>query len=240
MNVDIPEENYLDTTFINLINNLEIENFSNILIYFIENYSSIYNEENFENFSRIISSEIKSEIPLKNIWRQIKYLINQGVYSRLSKAFLNNLLSLGFSEEKLNTLREIQKKNLDKIIQILNKDQVHIDSNIIKGKNRIIDVEIKTEMPSFTTNYNYMNEFDDNENEDIKKQNLHLNFVLDRNTSSENNIKNEEKFKKSETGNGNLLGLELFQNLSIKMNKNQLVSFYEQIEKIQESLDKLG
>ena len=52
--------------------------------------------------------------------------------------------------------------------------------------------------------------------------------------SSENNLKNEEK---SKSNNG---GVGIFKNLSIKMNKNQLVNFYGEIEKIQESLDKLN
>lgn len=227
-NDEITEENYLDPTFINIVNSLELENFQNILTYFIDNYSCILSEENFENFSKIISQEIKSDIPLNNICRQMKYLINRGIYSRLSKAFLGDLLSLGFDEDKLNLLREIQKKNLEKILKVLHNDQMQSESNIIKGQNRIIDVNVKTEMPSFTTNYNFLDEFDNEVNEDIKKQNIYMNFTLDKNIFSEN-IRDNKDGK-----NGN------YKNLTLKMNKKMLGNFYAEMEKIQESLDKLG
>lgn len=73
------------------------------------------------------------------------------------------------------------------------------------------DFEVKTEMPVFNTNYKIKNE--KSMNNDIKKQNLILNLKL-----------------QDEVGPNNLI---------LQMDKAQLINFYEEIEKIQEKLDKL-
>jgi hypothetical protein len=66
-------------------------------------------------------------------------------------------------------------------------------------------------MPVINTNYKIKTE--SSMNDDVKKQNLIINFNL-----------------QSESG---------LNNLFFEMNKAQLINFYEEIEKIQEKLDKL-
>lgn len=243
INDNIPDANYLDENFINLLNSISNENFNAIFIHLIENYSAVASQSDFNQFSKLSLSEINSEIAFNNFYRQIKYLINKGVYLRLSKKFLMELINLGFSEEKVNLIRDIQKANLDKLLNLINKSEKDSNNNSIKGLHKIIDVEVKTEMPSYNTNYETFkaeNGNSDNYNEDIKKQNVYLNLKLDKKHFGENNFinnNNNNSINNSLAAGSNEIGL--FQNLNVKMNKVQLAAFYAEIEKIQESLDKL-
>lgn len=246
-NKELIDANYVDENFINLINELKQENFTSLFTYFVDNHNSITTQTDFSEFIKILNSEFKTEIYFANFYRQIKYLINKGVYYRLSKKFLMELISLGFSEEKVASMRDIQKASLDKLLEINNKAEKDSNNNLIKGVNTIIDVEVKTEMPSYNTNYETFKL--DNENiginEDIKKQNVYINFKLERQHFGENNLIKSNQLNNSinkgfETNSTvKICEIGLFQNLNIKMNKVQLASFYQEIEKIQENLDKL-
>ncbi len=237
-NTEISDKNYLDENFINSINSLNNDNFSTLFTYFIENYNAITSQSDFSQISNILISELKTDISFNNFYRQIKYLINKGVYLRLSKKFLVDLINLGLEEDKVSIIRDIQKANLDKLTELINKSQNDSNNNYIKGINKIIDVEIKTQMPIYNGNYEaFINNEEkgkiDN-NEDVNKQNVFINFKLNAKNICENNFKNNENANNKSKGN-----LGYFQNLNIKMNKVQLAEFYAEIEKIQENLDKL-
>jgi hypothetical protein len=209
-----------------------------LFTYFIENYNAITSQSDFSQISNILISELKTDISFNNFYRQIKYLINKGVYLRLSKKFLVDLINLGLEEDKVSIIRDIQKANLDKLTELINKSQNDSNNNYIKGINKIIDVEIKTQMPIYNGNYEaFINNEEkgkiDN-NEDVNKQNVFINFKLNAKNICENNFKNNENANNKSKGN-----LGYFQNLNIKMNKVQLAEFYAEIEKIQENLDKL-
>jgi len=240
---DASYTHYFDENFINLINSLSNEKFSSIFTYCIENYSPVASQSDFSKVAKILGSEIKSDISFNNFYRQIKYLINKGIYFRLSKKFLIELINLGgLKEEKVNVIRDIQKANLDKLLDLINKAEKDSNNNSIKGINKIMDVEVLTEMPSYNTNYEHFKCEDEssayNGNEDIKKQNVYLNFKLDKKHLGENN------FNIYDNNNDGLAvaasnEIGFFQNVNVKMNKVQLAAFYAEIEKIQESLDKL-
>ena len=220
---------YLDEKFITLMNSLDSETFSSLFSYLIKNYSANLSIGKLSDFSKIINSEIKADIDFSNIYRQFKYIINKGTILRLSKKFLTELFNLGLEEDKVNLIKETQKIHLDKLIEILNINQKDSDNNHVKEINKIIDVDIKTEMPIYTSNYQcFAGDNLNSMNNDIKKQNIYLSLKIDKKTTEKKEVFNEDLEKNI-----------FYQNLNIKMDKTQFTKFFAEIEKIQESLDKL-
>jgi hypothetical protein len=111
------DQNYLDNEFVNIINIMENEKFAELINLFLENYENSLSHERLTYYTKIISSSIL-DIDSHKLMRQIKYLINKGVYNRLSKKFKNDLLQLLLDEEKIDTLIEIERFHLDKIRKI--------------------------------------------------------------------------------------------------------------------------
>jgi hypothetical protein len=208
------DQTYLDENFIRSVNFLDDEKFSQFINYLLENYEDDTDQNKISIYSKIISSLFGGQlIPDENhFYRQIKYLVNKGVYNRVSKKFKNDLLSLEISETKIEIVVEAIKPHLEKIYN-LNKIKDQISTNLI-----VTDFEIKTEMPVSTSKYEMINEVG-SLNEDTKKQNVILKF----------NLKNKLVIK-DKLSNGNLV---------FQMDKTKLIDFYEQVEKIQEKLDKL-
>lgn len=198
------DKSYLDDNFISKINNLDNENLSGLFNLILDDLTNEINNEKISSINNIISALFGNEINSTLFFRQAKYLINKGLYNRLSKKYRNDLLSLNFNQEKTDLLIELMKTYIDKIAEINKKSEMKED--IVK------DFEIQTTMPVYTTNYHIKEE---KLNEDYKKQTLTLKLELENKNSNNNK--------------------ELF----IEMNKSQLVNFYEEIEKIQEKLDKL-
>jgi len=237
---DLADQIYLDENFISLINSINNEKFTILFTYFIENYNSITSQTDLNDFIKVLNSEIKSDITFNNFYRQIKFLINKGVYLRLSKKFIVDLINLGINEEKVNIIRDLEKAHLDTLIELITKSQNESNNNYITGINKIIDVEIKTEMPAYNTDYETF-KYEGGElknNNDIKKENLYLNFKLDKKNCGEFDSTSKIKIIENSFEDFNE-GFGLFQNFGIKLNKVQLASFYSEIEKIQENLDKL-
>lgn len=249
--IDSEDLSYLDANFVNILNSISNERFRAFFSAMVDNYQPVCSQTDFLESSHLLNSEINaisSDIESQAFFRQIKYLINKSVYLRLSKKFLFDLINLGIDEDKVNTIKEIQKANLDKLIELLNISKNDSDKNSIKNINKIIDIELKTEMPVFST----VNKLEINEtlkNEDAKKQNIIMTFKLDKKYPSENkhgnvNI-NSNNINNKNPGN-NISNKHIsnnsdfFQSLNIKMDKIQLAKFYSEIEKIQETLDKLS
>ncbi len=74
------------------------------------------------------------------------------------------------------------------------------------------DFQINTEMPVSYSNYEVSSQYKEAKNVDYKKQQINFNFTVHDGSDKE---------------------------IFFSMNKGQLLNFYEEIEKIQEKLDKL-
>ncbi len=198
---------YLDEAFVKKINNCDLERLSSVLNYMLENYKDEVNSEYLNKMNKAVSSLLTSESDSNNFSRQLKYLINWAVYSRISKKFKNDLLALNFENRAIELICSSVREYLE---EINNQNKI----NDLKNNSFIIkDFEIKTEMPIIQTKYEIKNNSD--KNEDLKKQKLLLKLNIQQNNPTE------------------------YQSLVLEMDKNKLISFNEEIEKIQEKLDKL-
>jgi len=208
---------YLDVLTISKINKLEMNKFIDITKEIIQGLNYNVSFDKLNNFSTLIQNYI-GEANSLTFYRELRYLINKGVFNKISKKFKADLLELGFSQEKIDVFCDLLKNYIESFNEFNKQEE---KSNLYELK----DFQVKTEMPVNYTNYPIKTENIVNvTNNDMKKQNLIFNFVTtDKNKSSET-----EKSEKSET-----------KNLIFEMDKTQLSSFYEEIEKIQEKLDKL-
>jgi len=198
---------YLDSLTIKKINRLDMNKFIDITKEIIQGINYEVSYDRLNNFSNLIHNYIGEDNSL-TFYREIRYLINKGIFNKLSKKFKAEMLELGFSQEKVDVFCDLLKNSIETFNEF-NKNQDKY--NVVELK----DFQVKTEMPVNFSNYplqssNVVN----NVNNDMKKQHLIFNFVTSDN--------------KSET-----------KNLIFQMDKSQLGSFYEEIEKIQEKLDKL-
>jgi hypothetical protein len=201
---------YLDSNFVYLINNCEIDRLQTFFNFALENYSVENDQSKINSIQNIISALFGNDIESNNIYRQVKYLINKGCYNRLLKKFKNDLINLEFKESRVELILESIKNHYERIVELQKKDELN-------NYQSIINFEIKTEMPVMNTNFKITND-DGDFNKDLKKQNILMKFQLDKKNCDDSN-KNDE--------------------ILIQMDKTQLVNFYEEIEKIQEKLDLL-
>lgn len=206
---------YLDENFVRIVNFLNEEKFSQFIHYLLENYEDdVTDQHKISLISKIISSLFGSQVipDANHFYRQIKYLVNKGVYNRVSKKFKNDLLNIEISETKIDIVVDALKLHLDRINHF-NKSNDQISTNLI-----VSDFEIKTEMPVGSSKNEMINEVGCL-NEDIKKQNVIIKFNLKSKLLQNGKLKND--------------------NLVFQMDKPKLIDFYEQVEKMQEKLDKL-
>jgi len=202
--VDEAKNIYFDTQFIQNMNELENYHFSQLISLVIENLSYDINHEKLSYISKIFHTIFAVEKNPLNIYRKLKSLIHCCIYNRFSKKFKNEMLTLGFKQDKLDILCDLVKPNIDSL-----NDKLKIS----ELTSYLKDFEIKTEMPISFTNYKISTENKDIQNIDYKKQSLNMNLTIN------NNRENKEIF--------------------FEISKSQLLSFFEEIEKIQEKLDKL-
>lgn len=200
------DKNYLDENFVERINNTDNEALHSLLTFLVENYETELTYEQIELFNNKCKSIYENSLNSENFIRQIKYLINKGIYGRIIKKFKNDLLELGISQEKIDIISEVFKKyyeiNLEKNENFNKKNDLYLK-----------DFDMFTEMPCHFSDYNLFK--NDEKNEDIKKQNLFINLRL-----TEGN--------KNDT------------NQIIAFDKNKMIAFFEQIEKMQEIIDKMS
>lgn len=199
------DQEYLDDAFIERINNTENEALSSLLNALLQNYESEFTYEKIEKFNNLCKTIYANEVNAEHFLRQLKYLFNKGIYGRINKKYRADLAALKIEEEKIGILAEAQKK--------------FYEQNIKKNEERnkeeyyhVKDFDMLTEMPIHYSDYKIYNE--ENRNDDIKKQNLFINFKL-----SEGDKEN---------------------NCLLSIDKEKLIGMYEQIEKLQEKLDKLS
>ena len=198
------DKDYLDEVFIKRINNTDTNSLLSLVKLLLENYKTELNYEQIQYFSDQLKS-LYDEQDVDNFIRQLKYLINKGIYNRITKRYKNELIELGIEQEKVEAISNLQKQY----------QEINFDKNEKNVKNNTIylkDFDMYTEMPVHYSDYKINNE--DQENPDIKKQNIILNLNLS------NNEKDEHKI--------------------LEIDKQKMINLFEKIELIQEYLDKLS
>ena len=198
------DKDYLDEVFIKRINNTDTNSLLSLVKLLLENYKTELNYEQIQYFSDQFKS-LYDEQDVDNFIRQLKYLINKGIYNRITKRYKNELIELGIEQEKVEAISNLQKQY----------QEINFDKNEKNVKNNTIylkDFDMYTEMPIHYSDYKINNE--DQENPDIKKQNIILNLNLS------NNEKDEHKI--------------------LEIDKQKMINLFEKIELIQEYLDKLS
>jgi hypothetical protein len=203
------DQTYLSDDFISKLNSSEDEKVASAVNLVLENYEIELTYEKIVYLTKMLNGIFINEIDAHHFLRQVKYLINKGLYNRLSKKFKNDLLAIGLNEDKIDLIIEIQRGFFDKNVK---KNEI----NEKKKEVIVKDFEVRTEMPVWNSNYKIKEE---TLNEDLKKQKILIKFTT-KHAHSDDNIP--------------------LQNFVLEMNKMQLQSFYEEIEKIQENLDKLS
>jgi hypothetical protein len=207
------DKTYLDIKFVNIINNSQIERLESFFNYVLENFSLENTYDKIFSIHEIISEIFGNNIDASHFYRQVKYLINKGCYNRLLKKFKNDLINLNLEESRVDLIIDLIKNYYEKIIEIQKKEELNTNKSIVS-------FEVLTEMPVVNTNYKILNE-NGEFNKDLRKQDILLKLKIDSNFSDE-----ETKIENNE-------------DIIIQMDKTKLVSFYEEIEKIQEKLDLL-
>lgn len=199
------DQEYIDTTFVTQINNIDNESLRNLCTVFLEKYKTEYNYEDIEKFNQECQALFDTEVNTEHFLRQLKYLYNKGIYGRINKKFKNDLLVLGISANKIEIMSEVGKKYFDK----------NLEKNENDSKDKILtlkDFDMLTEMPVSDSHYE-LNK-DDTKNDDFKKQKLLLNLRLTQHNQDYRQV--------------------------IQVDKDKMIGLFEQIEKLQEQLDKLS
>ncbi len=199
-----PDKDYLDEVFIKRINNTETNSLLSLVKLLLENYKTELNYEQIQYFSAQCKS-LYEEQDLDNFIRQLKYLINKGIYNRITKRYKNELIELGIEPEKVEAISNLQKQYQD---INFGKNEKDVKNNTIFLK----DFDMYTEMPVHYSDYKINDE--DQENPDIKKQNLIINLNLS------NGEKDEHKI--------------------FEIDKQKMINLFEKVEVIQEYLYKLS
>ena len=184
--VDNIDKEYLDTVFINQLNALDIESFKNLCNFILSNYKTDYNYEDLEKIFHECQTVIDNDLNTEQFMRQLKYLFNKGIYSRINKKHKAELIELGISPEKMEILCEIEKKYFD----------LNLEKNENEDKKQILtlkDFDMLTEMPVVDTKYNTV--VDGEKNQDLKKQNILLNLRLNKNGEDKREVIQIEKTK---------------------------------------------
>ena len=203
-NIENSDKDYLDEAFIRKINNSEINSLLSLMKELLENYRTELNYEQFQYFNNECKS-LYDEGYSENFIRQLKYLINKGIYNRITKRYKNDLIELGIEPEKVEAISNLQKQYQD----------INLDKNEKNVKNNSLylkDFDMYTEMPVHYSDYKISKE--EQENYDIKKQNLILNLNLSNGEKEEHKI--------------------------FEIDKLKMINLFEKVEQIQEYLDKIS
>ena len=203
-NIENSDKDYLDEVFIKRINNTETNSLLSLVKLLLENYRTELNYEQFQYFNNECKS-LYDEGYSENFIRQLKYLINKGIYNRITKRYKSDLIELGIEPEKVEAISNLQKQYQD----------INFDKNEKDVKNNTIylkDFDMYTEMPVHYSDYKISKE--EQENYDIKKQNLILNLNLSNGEKEEHKI--------------------------FEIDKLKMINLFEKVEQIQEYLDKIS
>ena len=203
-NNENPDKDYLDEVFIKRINNTETNSLLSLVKLLLENYKTELNYEQIQYFSDQFKS-LYDEQDVDNFIRQLKYLINKGIYNRITKRYKSDLIELGIEPEKVEAISNLQKQY----------QEINFDKNEKNVKNNTIylkDFDMYTEMPVHYSDYKISKE--EQENYDIKKQNLILNLNLSNGEKEEHKI--------------------------FEIDKLKMINLFEKVEQIQEYLDKIS
>ncbi len=180
------DKEYLDTSFINLINSIDVESLKNLCNFVLSTYKTQYNYEDLEKLNQECQAIIDNDLNIEHFIRQLKYLFNKGIYGRINKKHKAELIELGISPEKMEIICEVEKKYFE----------VNLEKNEDEDKNQIMtlkDFDMITEMPVVDTQYNTM--VDDDKNEDFKKQNVLINLRLNKNGEDKREVIQVDKKK---------------------------------------------
>ena len=186
MSGDNIDKDYLDTAFINQLNGIDNESLKNLCNLYLSTYKTEYNYEDLEKLNHECQSVIDNDLNIEHFIRQLKYLFNKGIYGRINKKHKSELIELGLSPEKMETLCEVEKKYFDK----------NLENNENEDKKNILtlkDFDMMTEMPVVDTKYNTM--VDGEKNVDFKKQKLLINLRLNRNGEDKREVIQVDKNK---------------------------------------------
>ena len=180
------DKEYLDTSFINLINSIDVESLKNLCNFVLSTYKTQYNYEDLEKLNQECQAIIDNDLNIEHFIRQLKYLFSKGIYGRINKKHKAELIELGISPEKMEIICEVEKKYFE----------VNLEKNEDEDKNQIMtlkDFDMITEMPVVDTQYNTM--VDDDKNEDFKKQNVLINLRLNKNGEDKREVIQVDKKK---------------------------------------------
>ena len=180
------DKEYLDTSFINLINSIDVESLKNLCNFVLSTYKTQYNYEDLEKLNQECQAIIDNDLNIEHFIRQLKYLFNKGIYGRINKKHKAELIELGISPEKMEIICEVEKKYFE----------INLEKNEDEDKNQIMtlkDFDMITEMPVVDTQYNNM--VDDDKNEDFKKQNVLINLRLNKNGEDKREVIQVDKKK---------------------------------------------
>ncbi|MCQ2820117.1 MAG: hypothetical protein MJ252_22860 [archaeon] len=182
------DKDYLDENFVSNLNSIEDESLKSIIDNMLKTYKTEFTFDEIENLSKEISSATTAKKSLNptHFIRQLKYLINKGIYSRINKKYKAELLGLGISPEKIELLSEAQKKYHEK--NLTKREEASK-----KEAKQIKHFDMFTEMPVGFTDYLINDE--DKKNEDIKKQKVFFNFRLSEDENEENVVMEISKEK---------------------------------------------
>ena len=144
-NIENSDKDYLDEAFIRKINNSEINSLLSLMKELLENYRTELNYEQFQYFNNECKS-LYDEGYSENFIRQLKYLINKGIYNRITKRYKSDLIELGIEPEKVEAISNLQKQYQD----------INLDKNEKNVKNNSLylkDFDMYTEMPVHYSDY---------------------------------------------------------------------------------------
>ena len=180
------DKDYLESTFINCLNNLDNESLKNLCNVFLSIYKTEYNYEDLEKLHQEVESILDNELAVEHFIRQLKYLFNKGIYGRINKKHKAELIELGFSPEKMEIICEAEKKYFE---ENLEKNEEEEKKQIYTLK----DFDMMTQMPVVDTSYQAM--IDDENNIDFKKQKLLINLRLNKDGKDKREVIQVDKTK---------------------------------------------
>ena len=180
------DKDYIDTAFINLLNNIDNDSLKNLCNVFLSTYKTQYNYEDLEKLNQECQSIIDNDLNIEHFIRQLKYLFNKGIYGRINKKHKAELIELGLAPDKMEIICEVEKKYFD----------LNLEKNEDEDKKQILtlkDFDMITEMPVVDTNYKSM--VDGEKNEDFKRQKLLINLRLNKNGEDKREVIQVDKTK---------------------------------------------
>ena len=107
------DKEYIDTAFMNQLNAIDNESLKNLGTLILSTYKTEYNYEDLDKLNQECSSLIDNDLNTEHFLRQLKYLFNKGIYSKVNKRYKAELVELGMSPEKMEILCEIEKQYFD-------------------------------------------------------------------------------------------------------------------------------